>query len=328
MKILITGGAGFLGKRLAKKLLQRGTLKNAKGVEETIDRLVLFDVVPADDFTDPRVTVMTGDVSDPAVLNRVVDAETASIFHLAAVVSSQAEADFDLGMRINIDALRLLLETCRRLGHCPKVLFTSSVAVYGGTLPEVVLDDTALNPKSSYGIQKAMGELLLTDFSRKGFIDGRGLRLPTISVRPGKPNQAASSFASGIIREPLNKEAAVCPVTPDTRLWLLSPRQAIENLIWAHDLGAEAFAQTRVLNLPGVSVSVGEMVEALGKVAGQETVDRIRWESDAVVQRIVGSWPGRWDMKRAQALGFKGDLDFESIVRAYIADDLQDALTS
>jgi len=328
MKILITGGAGFLGKRLAKKLLQRGTLKNAKGVEETIDRLVLFDVVPADGFTDPRVSVMTGDVSDPVVLNRVVDAETASIFHLAAVVSSQAEADFDLGMRINIDALRLLLETCRRLGHCPKVLFTSSVAVYGGTLPEVVQDDTALNPKSSYGIQKAMGELLLTDFSRKGFIDGRGLRLPTISVRPGKPNQAASSFASGIIREPLNKEAAVCPVTPDTRLWLLSPRQAIENLIWAHDLGAEAFAQTRVLNLPGVSVSVGEMVEALGKVAGQETVDRIRWEADTVVQRIVGSWPGRWDMKRAQALGFKGDLDFESIVRAYIADDLQDALTS
>ena len=328
MKILITGGAGFLGKRLAKKLLQRGTLKNAKGVEETIDRLVLFDVVPADGFTDPRVAVVTGDVSDPAVLNRVVDAETASIFHLAAVVSSQAEADFDLGMRINIDALRLLLETCRRLGHCPKVLFTSSVAVYGGTLPEVVQDDTALNPKSSYGIQKAMGELLLTDFSRKGFIDGRGLRLPTISVRPGKPNKAASSFASGIIREPLNNEAAVCPVTPDTRLWLLSPRQAIENLIWAHDLGAEAFAQTRVLNLPGVSVSVGEMVEALGKVAGQETVDRIRWEADTVVQRIVGSWPGRWDMKRAQALGFKGDLDFESIVRAYIADDLQDALTS
>ena len=328
MKILITGGAGFLGKRLAKKLLQRGTLKNAKGVEETIDRLVLFDVVPADGFTDPRVAVVTGDVSDPAVLNRVVDAETASIFHLAAVVSSQAEADFDLGMRINIDALRLLLETCRRLGHCPKVLFTSSVAVYGGTLPEVVQDDTALNPKSSYGIQKAMGELLLTDFSRKGFIDGRGLRLPTISVRPGKPNQAASSFASGIIREPLNKEAAVCPVTPDTRLWLLSPRQAIENLIWAHDLGAEAFAQTRVLNLPGVSVSVGEMVEALGKVAGRETVDRIRWESDAVVQRIVGSWPGRWDMKRAQALGFKGDLDFESIVRTYIADDMQDTLMS
>ena len=242
MKILITGGAGFLGKRLAKKLLQRGSLKNAAGVEESIDRLVLFDVVPADGFADPRVTVVTGDICDPEALNRVLDAETASVFHLAAVVSSQAEADFDLGMRINVDALRLLLETCRRLGHGPKVLFTSSVAVYGGVLPEVVQDDTALSPKSSYGVQKAIGELLISDFSRKGYIDGRGLRLPTISVRPGKPNKAASSFASGIIREPLNNEEAVCPVTPDTRLWLLSPRQAIENLIWAHDLEANAFA--------------------------------------------------------------------------------------
>ncbi|MEI7429625.1 MAG: D-erythronate dehydrogenase [Betaproteobacteria bacterium] len=322
MKVLITGGAGFLGKRLAKKLLQRGTLKNAKGVEESIDQLVLFDVVPADGFNDPRVSVVTGDISDAEVVNRVVDAETASIFHLAAVVSSQAEADFDLGMRINVDALRLLLETCRRLGQSPKVLFTSSVAVYGGTLPEVVQDDTALSPKSSYGIQKAIGELLISDFSRKGYIDGRGLRLPTISVRPGKPNKAASSFASGIIREPLNKEEAVCPVTPDTRLWLLSPRQAIENLIWAHDLPAEAFTQTRVLNLPGVNVSVAEMVEALGKVAGPEAVARIRWESDAVVQRIVGSWPACWDMKRAYALGFKGDQDFESMVRAFVADDM------
>jgi nucleoside-diphosphate-sugar epimerase len=322
MKVLITGGAGFLGRRLAKKLLQKGTLKNAEGREESIDRLVLFDVVPAEGFSDPRVSVVTGDITDPEALNRVVDAKTASIFHLAAVVSSQAEADFDLGMRINLDALRLLFETCRRVGHFPKVVFTSSVAVFGGNLPEVVQDDTALNPKSSYGIQKAIGELLLSDYSRRGFIDGRGVRLPTISVRPGKPNKAASSFASGIIREPLNKEETVCPVTADTRLWLLSPRQAIDCLIFAHDLGAEAFAQSHVLNLPGVSVTVGEMVETLGRVAGQGAVSRIRWESDAVVQRIVGSWPGRWDMTRARALGFKGDQDFESIVRAFIADDL------
>ena len=322
MKVLITGGAGFLGQRLAKKLLALGKLKNAAGVEEVIDSLVLFDVVHAGDFSDPRVSVVTGDVSDAEVLNRVIDAETASIFHLAAVVSSQAEADFDLGLRINVDALRLLLETCRTLGHKPKVLFASSVAVYGGDLPTVVQDDTALNPKSSYGIQKLIGELLLNDFSRKGFIDGRGVRLPTISVRPGKPNKAASSFASSIIREPLNHEGTVCPVTTDTRLWLLSPRQAIECLVWAHDLDADAYPPNRVLNLPGVSVTVAEMIEALGKVAGQEAVARIRMESDPVVQRIVGSWPGCWDMTRAHALGFKGDSDFESIVRAFIADDL------
>ncbi|MBK7356933.1 D-erythronate dehydrogenase [Propionivibrio sp.] len=322
MKVLITGGAGFLGRRLASKLLQRGVLRNAAGVEESIDRLVLFDAIQADGFTDPRVCVVTGDIADPQAINDVVDADTASIFHLAAVVSSQAEADFDLGMRVNIDAMRLLFERCRQLGHCPKVLFASSVAVYGGQLPELVRDDTALNPKSSYGIQKAIGELLLSDYSRKGFIDGRGVRLPTISVRPGKPNKAASSFASGIIREPLSNEATICPVTVDTRLWLLSPRQAIECLVWAHDLPADAFAQCPVLNLPGVSVTVCEMVDTLGRVAGKHAVDRIRWESDPVVQRIVGSWPGRWDMTRAHALGFKGDADFEGIVRAYVADDL------
>ena len=322
MKVLITGGAGFLGQRLARKLLATGTLKNASGQDEKIERLVLLDVVPAPAIDDPRVDILTGDVLDAELLKRAIDSATASIFHLAAVVSSQAEADFDLGMRVNLDAARLLFETCRRLGHCPRVVFTSSVAVYGGDLPEVVQDDTALNPKSSYGIQKAIGELLLSDYSRRGFIDGRCLRLPTISVRPGKPNKAASSFASGIIREPLNNEETVCPVTADTRLWLLSPRQAVDSLVFGHELGAEAFALNRVLNLPGVSVTVGEMVETLGRISGRAAVGKIRWESDPVVQRIVGSWPRSWDMTRAHALGFKGDKDFESIVQAYIADDL------
>lgn len=321
MKVLITGGAGFLGKRLAKALLQRGSLKNAAGQEERIEQLVLFDVVPATGFDDARVKVVTGDVSDPAVLSAVIDAQTTSVFHLAAIVSSQAEADFDLGMRINVDAFRLLLETCRRVGHCPKVLFTSSVAVYGGQLPPVVQDDTALNPKSSYGIEKAIGELLLCDFSRKGFIDGRGLRLPTISVRPGKPNKAASSFASGIIREPLNQEESVCPVTPETRLWLLSPRRAVENLIWAHDLGAEGFQQSRMVNLPGLDVSVSEMIESLNAVAGPEAVKRIRWERDATIQRIVGSWPASWNTTRALALGFKGDTCYEDVIRAHVQDE-------
>lgn len=321
MNVLITGGAGFLGQKLARRLLEKGSLKNADGVETKIERLFLFDIVPAPDFGDPRVTVVTGDIGKEEDLARALDAQTCSVFHLAAIVSSQAEADFDLGMRINVDAFRVLLERCRRLGQRPKVLFASSVAVYGGPLPAVVQDDTALNPKSSYGIQKAIGELMLSDFSRKGFIDGRGLRLPTISVRPGKPNKAASSFASGIIREPLNGEDTVCPVTPETRLWLLSPRQVIENMIWAHDLPSAGFELNRMVNLPGVNVSVSEMIDALRSVAGEAATAHIRWEHDATIQRIVGSWPACWNPERALAMGFKGDTSFEAAVRAYLADD-------
>ncbi len=322
MKVLITGGAGFLGRRLATKLLQRGTLKNAELREEKIDQITLFDVVPALGFNDPRINVVTGDISDVDALARIIDARTSSIFHLAAVVSSQAEDDFDLGLSVNLDASRVLFETCRQVGHCPKVIFASSLAVYGGALPEIVQDDTVLTPKTSFGVQKAMAELLLSDYSRKGFIDGRALRLPTIAVRPGKPNKAASSFTSSIIREPLNNVQTVCPVTPDMKLWLMSPRQAIECLIHGHNLGAEAFGQRQVLNLPGVTVAVREMVEVLGKIAGQPATRLIRWEPDPAIQRIIHTWPIRWDMSRAHMLGFKGDQDFESIVRAFIKDDL------
>jgi nucleoside-diphosphate-sugar epimerase len=323
MKVLITGGAGFLGQRLAHQLLARGRVTDANGKERSIEQLVLVDMVAAQGFTDPRVRVLTGDIADPALLREAIDTDTASIFHLAAVVSGQAEADFDLGMRINLDASRQLLDVCRELGHRPKVVFTSSVAVYGGKLPEVVQDSTALSPQSSYGAQKAIGELLLNDYSRKGFVDGRVLRLPTISVRPGKPNKAASSFASGIIREPLNGEDAICPVAPETRLWLLSPRKAIEALIAGHELSADALGNIRTINLPGISVSVADMVAALERVAGAEPVKRIRWERDPVVERIVGSWPGAWDVTRAKSLGLSGDADFDSVVRSYVEDELR-----
>jgi nucleoside-diphosphate-sugar epimerase len=322
MKVLITGGAGFLGQRLARRLLDRGELSDSQGQAQRIDQLVLLDVVPANDFGDARVRVVTGDIADGAVLRQAIDTDTASIFHLAAIVSGQAEADFDLGMRINLDASRLLLDVSRELGHTPKVVFTSSVAVYGGKLPDVVRDDTALSPRSSYGAQKAIGELLVNDYSRRGFIDGRVLRLPTISVRPGKPNKAASSFASGIIREPLNGEATVCPVALDARLWLLSPRGAIESLIAGHELLAESLAESRTVNLPGVSVSVGDMVAALEKVAGPEAVARISFVPDPAVERIVNSWPAQWDVTRAKALGLSADADFETIVRAYIDEEV------
>ncbi|WP_313067444.1 D-erythronate dehydrogenase, partial [Achromobacter animicus] len=267
MKILITGGAGFLGQRLARKLLERGTLALEGGKPQTITQIDLLDVVKTDALQDPRVRSLEGDIADPAVLRQAIDTETRAIFHLAAIVSGQAEADFDLGMRINLDASRALLDACRALGHKPRVIFTSSVAVYGGNLPDTVRDDTALNPQSSYGTQKAIAELLLADYTRRGFVDGRVLRLPTISVRPGRPNAAASSFASGIIREPLNGEPAVCPVGADTRLWLLSPRGAIAALIAGCELDADAMADRTPINLPGVSVTAAEMAQALREVA-------------------------------------------------------------
>ncbi|WP_219114398.1 D-erythronate dehydrogenase [Janthinobacterium sp. UMAB-56] len=320
MKVLITGGAGFLGQRLARQLLVQGQLTDSCGQLQTISELVLVDVVAAHDFNDARVKVVTGDIADGALMRATIDTQITSIFHLAAIVSGQAEADFELGMRINLDASRLLLDICRELGHRPKVVFTSSVAVYGGQLPDVVQDTTALNPQSSYGAQKAIGELLLNDYSRRGFVDGRVLRLPTISVRPGKPNKAASSFASGIIREPLNGEAAICPVATDLRLWLLSPRGAIASLIAGHELAGEMFGASRTVNLPGLSVSVGEMIAALGQVAGSEAAARISYAPDPAVERIVKSWPGAWDTARAEALGLTADANFAAIIRAYMDD--------
>jgi len=323
MKVLITGGAGFLGQKLAKQLLARGSLKDSDGVDQKIDQLLLIDVVEANDFGDQRVKVIADDISNPELMQQLITTEIQSIFHLAAIVSGQAEADFDLGMRINLDAARLLLEACRSAGHKPKIVFTSSVAVYGGTLPEMVLDTTALNPQSSYGAQKAICELLLNDYTRKGFVDGRVLRLPTISVRPGAPNKAASSFASGIIREPLNGKPSICPASPDLRIWLLSPRYAIESLIAGHDLHSSVLGLNKSINLPGISVTVGQMIESLRKISGDQVAARISVEPDSKVEAIVRSWPGAWDASRAKSLGLKADPNFESIIKAYIEDDLK-----
>lgn len=321
MKVLITGGAGFLGQRLARRLLDKGELPGADGRAQAIDELILLDVVPAASGDDARVRCMVGDIAERRVLEEAIDARTDAIFHLAAIVSGQAEADFDLGMRINLDASRQLLEVCRARGHRPRVVFTSSVAVYGGALPELVSDDTALNPRSSYGMQKAVAELLLADYTRRGFVDGRVLRLPTISVRPGRPNAAASSFASGIVREPLAGETAVLPVDPATRLWLLSPRAAIDALVHGYAIDASRFDERPIVNLPGLSVSAAQMIDALRAVAGDATASRIVYQRDERIERIVGSWPGRWDTTRAESLGFTGDRDFVDVIRAYIEDD-------
>jgi len=322
MKILITGGAGFLGQRLAKKLLERGTLKDADDKDASIDQVVLVDIVEGMPIPDKRIRHIVGDIGNPSFLKSTIDANTDSVFHLAAIVSGQAEADFDLGMRINVDASRQLLDLCRGLGHRPKFVFASSVAVFGGELPAIVPDTTALAPQSSYGTQKAVVELFVNDYTRKGFVDGRVLRLPTISVRPGRPNAAASSFASGIIREPLNGEPAPCPVNANTRLWLASPETIIESILFGHDVAASALGVSRNINVPGLSVTVGDMVSALERVAGAEVASRIQWKADARIERIVSSWPGALDSRKALSLGFPRDENFDAFIRQYMRDEM------
>ena len=318
MHVLITGGAGFLGKALAARLLERGHLSGADGADESIDQITLTDMVRADGLDDPRLSQVAGDIADRALLERLVTPDTTAIFHLAAVVSGQAEADFDLGMRVNLDGTRALLEVCRGVGHRPRVVFASSVAVYGGALPEVVLESTPLTPQTSYGTQKAIAELLVADYTRKGFIDGRSLRLPTVTVRSGKPNAAASSFASGIIREPVNGEESVCPVDRSTRMWVISPESTVNGFIHAHELPAGRLGFQRSISLPGLSVTVGEMAAALERVAGADAAARIRWQPDPRITKLVDTWPGMLDASRGRELGFPHDENFDAIVRAYI----------
>src|SRR6516162_4027318 len=315
MRVVITGGCGFLGSRVAAELLRRND----------IDELVLFDNSPATLPLpeDRRLKPATGDIADRETLRAVITPGTGSVFHLAAVVSGQAEADTDLGYRVNLDGTRAVLDACRALGTCPRVIFASSLAVYGGELPPAVGDDTPLTPQTSYGTQKAIGELLVNDYSRKGFIDGRAVRLPTVVVRPGRPNRAASTFASSIIREPLSGREAVCPVSPDTVMALASPRRVVDALLRAHDLPAADFATSRSLQLPGFSVAVGEMVAAVRRAGGEQAYTRIRWEPDPLIQRIVSSWPQALAAPRAAALGFTADNGIDEVVQSFIEDDLE-----
>jgi nucleoside-diphosphate-sugar epimerase len=322
MKIIITGGGGFIGFKLAKALLARGTLVGADGGAQKITRLTLVDqAFPADLPKDSRLEALRGDISDPRFVGRTLTPDTASIFHLAAVVSGAAEADFDLGVRVNLQGLLNVLERARKCALPPRLVFASSVAAFGGELPDVLDDSTTPAPQTSYGSQKVISEYLVSDFSRKGYIDGRSLRLPTIVVRPGKANAAASSFASAVIREPLNGVAYDCPVGRETGVWLLSPRRVVEAFMHAHDLPAAKWGPKRVVNLPGNTVTVAEMIEAMAKIAGAQTVKRVAWKPDARIQAIVETWPVRFATPRALALGFRADPGIEAVIRDYIADE-------
>jgi nucleoside-diphosphate-sugar epimerase len=320
MRIVVTGAAGFLGQRLIAALLDRGEMTGADGVVASITQILAFDRTAPRHSIDPRVRPVIGDIAEAAAVAGLIDAETDSVFHLAAIVSGEAERDFDLGMRINLDATRAIMERLREASPGAKLVMTSSVAVFGGEMPETVPDDLVWRPQSSYGTQKAINDLLLADYSRRGFLDGRSLRMPTIVVRPGKPNAAASSFASGIIREPLAGVEARCPVDLATLLWLMSPEQAVLNLLHGHELPAAALGRDRIINMPGLSVTVLEILQALRLVAGDAVFDKVKLERDPAIEAIVNSWPGNFEAKQARRLGFTADRDFPSIIAAFMRE--------
>lgn len=310
MHILITGAAGFLGKRLADALL----------ADNRVSQLTLVDVrLP--DHDDARATCLALDLTDADAVKTHVPAGLNAVYHLAAVVSAAAEADFDLGMHVNVDGSRHLLEHLRYTSPGCRVVFTSSLAIYGGNLPDVITDSTAFTPRSSYGTQKAITELLLNDYSRKGFVDGITLRLPTVSVRPGTPNQAASSFASDIIREPLLGRPAKCPVDPALELWLTSPIAAVCSLHHALTVDVSSLAY-RAVNAPGITISVREMLGTLEHIAGYEAISHVTFERVERLEAIVASWPSRFDTHSAQALGFPESDNFETAVRTFIAENI------
>jgi D-erythronate 2-dehydrogenase len=322
MKVVITGGAGFVGARLARTLLSAGTIAVDGAAPVPIDRLTLLDRVPppADLTADPRVEVVTGELT--ATLSALAGADL--IYHLAAAVSGECEADFDLGIEANLRAGYALFEAARALPHAPLLVFASSLAVFGGwpgqPMPAVVTDTTLPMPRSSYGTQKFILEQLLTDYTRKGFVRGRPVRLMTVSVRPGRPNRAASGFFSGIVREPLNGERAVCPVPPDTAVALSSPARTIEGLVRVAAAGAAEYGPPVALNLPALSTTVADMVQALSDVAGREVAALIDWTPDPAIEELVLGWATRVEAPRANALGLHADPDFAAIIRAYRAE--------
>jgi nucleoside-diphosphate-sugar epimerase len=323
MHILIIGAEGMVGRKLTARLIGDGALGG-----KAITALTLIDVIEP---TQPAgfegaITTRAADLSAPGEAARCVASRPDVMFHLAAIVSGEAEADFEKGYRVNLDGTRLLFEAVRQLGSAepyrPRLVFTSSLAVYGAPFPDTIPDEFFLTPLTSYGTQKAMGELLLADYSRRGFFDGIGIRLPTICIRPGRPNKAASGFFSNILREPLVGQEAVLPVDESVRHWYASPRSAVGFLLHAAAIDLAPLGVRRNVSMPGLSATVGEQIAALRAVAGEGAVKLIRREPDPTIARIVAGWPGRFEARQALALGFRAETSFEEIICVHIEDEL------
>jgi nucleoside-diphosphate-sugar epimerase len=319
MKVLIIGGAGMIGRKLAERLARDGAVAG-----KAISKLTLYDVVPgaAPAGAKMPVDIATGDLPAAGETEKLIADRPDVVFHLAAIVSGEAEQDFDKGYRINMDGTRSVLEAVRKAGHKPRLVFASSIAVFGAPFPDAIGDEFFNTPLTSYGTQKNICELLISDYSRKGFVDGLSIRLPTICVRPGKPNKAASGFFSNIMREPLAGEEAVLPVSESVMHWHASPRAAVGFLLHAAALDLAKVGPRRALTMPGLAVTVGEQIAALRKVAGDKVVARIRRQPDPFIEAIVAGWPRNFAPKRAVELGFKADASFEDIVRHHVEDEL------
>jgi len=321
MRVVVIGAAGMLG----RKLVQRLTRDAAVGPGR-IRRLLLVDVVPAqaDDPREVAIDTIVADIAEPGVAEQVLSGRPDLVFDLAAVVSGEAERDFEKGYRVNLDGTRRVFEAARMLGrgYRPRLVFSSSIAVFGPPVPDVIGDEHRTTPATSYGTQKAIAELLLSDYTRRGFIDGVGIRLPTICVRPGAPNRAVSGFFSSIIREPLNGVPAVLPVSRDVRHWFASPRAAVQFLLHAATLESDAIGPHRSLTMPGVSATVAMQIDALRRVADDDAVALIKDEPDEATARIVAGWPRSFDATRARALGFRAEDSFDEIIRVYVEDEL------
>ncbi|MBV9653978.1 MAG: SDR family oxidoreductase [Acetobacteraceae bacterium] len=323
MHILILGAGGMIGRKLTARLVADGTLRG-----EPVTALTLIDVVePAKPAGfSGEVKTRAADLSAPGVAAQSIEGRPDVIFHLAAIVSGEAEANFELGYRVNLDGTRLLFEAIHALGqagqYAPRVVFTSSLAVFGAPFPDIIPDEFFLTPLTSYGTQKAMGELLLADYSRRGIFDGIGIRLPTICIRPGLPNKAASGFFSNILREPLAGQEAVLPVDESVRHWHASPRSAVGFLLHAATIDLAPLGARRSVSMPGLSATVGEQIAALRRVGGEGAVKLIRREPDPTIARIVSGWPGRFEAGQARALGFQADASFDDIIRAHVEDEL------
>ena len=316
MHVLITGAAGMLGRKLTRRLVDVGTLCGSP-----IDRIDLIDIVETP-TQDSICFARVADTCEPDVAAGLLRPVPDVIFHLAGVVSGEAEADFDKGMTVNVDGTRALFDALRLAEENSRVVFTSSIAVFGAPFPDPIPDDFHLTPLTSYGTEKMIAEALLADYTRRGFFDGIAIRLPTISVRPGAPNAAASGFFSGIIREPLAGAPAVLPVSPNVRHSHASPRTAVEYMVHAAELDSAELGPRRSLTMPGVSVTVGEQIEALARVAGPEAAALIVESPDPTIAHIVSGWPERFDTRRALDLGFTPDESYDAIIRAYLEDDL------